>query len=163
MAARRPAQVAGLALVCPLLPGLRDVPEHRVVAGSGEIGDDVFRSYFVIQTPEMLERYERYVAPAAALVDQAALERIGERWALTPDHAPAYAGPTVVVAGRLDSTVGYAAAADLVDHYPHASLAVVDDAGHALPHEQPALLRALLAEWLARVERSGRSHAARRA
>ena len=154
MAARRPAQVAGLALVCPLVPGTRDVPEHRVVAGSGEIGDDVFRSYFVIQTPEMLERYEHYVAPAAALVDQAALERIGERWALTPDHAPAYAGPTVVVAGRLDSTVGYAAATDLVDRYPHASLAVVDDAGHALPHEQPELLRALLAEWLARVERS---------
>ena len=154
MAARRPAHVAGLALVCPLLPGVRDVPEHRVVAGSGEIGGDVFRSYFVIQTPEMLDRYERYVAPAAALVDEAALERIGERWALAPDHAPAYAGPTAVVAGRLDSTVGYAAAADLVDHYPHASLAVVDDAGHALPHEQPELLRALLVEWLARVERS---------
>jgi pimeloyl-ACP methyl ester carboxylesterase len=138
-----------------LLKGVRDVPEHRVVAGSGEIGDDVFRSYFVIQTPEMLERYERLIAPAAALVDQAALERIGERWALTPDHAPVYAGPTVVVAGRLDSTVGYGAAADLASRYPHASLAVVDDAGHALPHEQPELLRALLAEWLARVERSG--------
>jgi len=154
MATKGPAQVHGLALVCPLLPGVRDVPEHRLVAGSGEIGDDVFRSYFVIQTPEMLERYERYVAPAAALVDQAALERIGERWALTPDHAPAYPGPTVVVAGRLDSTVGYAAAIDLVDHYPHASLAVVDAAGHALPHEQPELLRALLGEWLVRVERS---------
>lgn len=154
MAARRPAEVAGLALVCPLLPGLRDVPQHRVVAGSGETGDDVFRSYFVMQTPEMLDRYERYVAPAAALVDEPALERIGERWALTPGHAPVYAGPTVIVAGRLDSTVGYAAAADLVDHYPHASLAVVDDAGHALPHEQPALLRALLGEWLERVERS---------
>ena len=62
--------------------------------------------------------------------------------------------PTVIVAGRLDSTVGYAAATDLLDHYPHASLAVVDDAGHALPHEQPELLRALLTEWLARVERS---------
>jgi pimeloyl-ACP methyl ester carboxylesterase len=154
MAARRPTQVAGLALVCPLLPGLRDVPEHRVVAGSGEIGDDVFRSYFVVQTPEMLDRYERHVAPAAPLVDQAALDRIGERWALTPDHAPPYPGPTVVVAGRLDSTVGYAAATDLLDHYPHASLAVLDDAGHALPHEQPELLRALLAEWLTRVERS---------
>lgn len=157
MAARRPAQVAGLALVCPLLPGVRAVPEHRVVAGSGQIGDDVFRSYFVIQTAEMLERYERYVAPAAALVDQAALKRIGERWTLTPGHAPAYAGPTMVVAGRLDSTVGYAAATDLVDKYPHASLAVVDDAGHALPHEQPDLLRALLGEWLARVERSSKS------
>src|SRR5512132_18935 len=103
----------------------------------------------------MLERYERYVAPGAALVDQPALERIGERWALTPDHASAYPGPTVVVAGRLDSTVGYAAATDLAGHYPYASLAVVDDAGHALPHEQPELLRALVAEWLARVERSG--------
>jgi pimeloyl-ACP methyl ester carboxylesterase len=154
MAARRPAQVAGLALVCPLLPGLRAVPEHRAVAGSAEIVDGVFRNYFVIQTPQMLERYERYVAPAAALVDQAALDRIGERWALTPDHAPAYAGPTVVVAGRLDSTVGYAAAVDLLDHYPHSTLAVVDDAGHALPHEQPELLRALLAEWLACVQRS---------
>jgi pimeloyl-ACP methyl ester carboxylesterase len=153
MAARRPAQVAALALVCPLLPEVRDVPEHRVVVGSAKIGDEVFRSYFVIQSPEMLERYERYVAPGAALVDQAALERIGERWALTSDDAPAYAGPTAVVAGRLDSTVGYAAAADLVDHYPHATLAVVDDAGHALPHEQPEFLRALLAEWLARVER----------
>jgi pimeloyl-ACP methyl ester carboxylesterase len=154
MAARRPAQVAGLALVCPLLPGLRDVPEHRIVVGSGVLGNDDFRSYFVIQTPEMLERYERSVAPAAALVDSAALERIGERWALTPDRAPAYAGPTLLVAGRLDSTVGYAAVTDLLDHYPHASLAVVDDAGHALPHEQPELLGALLAEWLARVERS---------
>jgi len=154
MAAQRQAQVAGLALVCPLLPGVRNVPEHRVVAGSGEIGDEVFRSYFVIQTPEMLERYERYVAPAAPLVDQAALERIGERWALPPGHSSIYAGPTIIVAGRLDSTVGYAAAIDLFDQHPHASLAVVDDAGHALPHEQPELLRALLAEWLARVARS---------
>jgi pimeloyl-ACP methyl ester carboxylesterase len=155
MAARAPTQVAGLALVCPLLPDVRDVPAHRAVAGSGEIGDDEFRSYFVVQTPEMLERHEPYVAPAAALVDQAALERIGERWELASDHAPAYAGPTLVVAGRLDSTVGYRAAADLVDHYPHASLAVLDDTGHALPHEQPDLLRALVADWLVRVDRSG--------
>ncbi|MFJ8014899.1 alpha/beta fold hydrolase [Streptomyces sp. NPDC096339] len=155
MAARRPARVAGLALVCPLLPGPHDVPEHRVVAGSGELGDEVFRGYFVVQTPEMLERYERYVAPAAELVDQAALERIGERWALTPVPAAVYEGPTLIVAGRLDSTVGYAAATELAGHHPHASLAVLDDTGHALPHEQPELLRALLAEWLVRVGRSG--------
>jgi pimeloyl-ACP methyl ester carboxylesterase len=153
MAGRRPGQVAGLALVCPLSPGVRDVPKHRVVARSGEIGDEGFRGYFVVQTPEMLERYERHVAPGAALVDRAALERIGERWTLSPDHAPPYAGPIVIVAGRLDSTVGYAAAIDLAEMFPHASLAVIDDAGHALPHEQPELLRAHLREWLARVER----------
>ena len=155
MARRQAGHVAGLALVCPLLPGLHDVPEHRAVVRSGEIGDDGFRSYFVVQSPEMLERYERYVRPAAALVDRAALERISEHWELAREDGPAYAGPTLIVAGRLDSTVGYATAAGLVDRYPHASLAVVDDAGHALPHEQPDLLRALVAEWLARVERSG--------
>ncbi len=155
MAGRSPGPVAGLALICPLLAGVRDVPEHRVVVGSGDVGDDDFRSYFVVQSPEMLHRYNRYVAPAAALVDEAALERIGARWELAPDHGPAYAGPTLVVAGRLDSTVGYAAAVDLLDHYPNASLAVLDDAGHALPHEQPDLLRALVADWLARVSRSG--------
>jgi pimeloyl-ACP methyl ester carboxylesterase len=68
MAERRPEQVAGLALVCPLLPGVRDVPERRVVAGPGGIGDDAFRSYFVVHTPEMLDRYDRFVVPAAALV-----------------------------------------------------------------------------------------------
>ena len=136
MAAREPGQ----SLVCLLLPGLRD---------------DDFQSYFVVQSPEMLERHERYVRPSAALFDQTALERIGERWALAPGDGPAYAGPTLVVAGRLDSTVGYAAAVDLVDYYLHASLAVVYDAGHALPHEKPDLLRALVAEWLARVARSG--------
>src|SRR4051794_25394673 len=106
MAARRPARVAGLALVRPLLPGVRDIPVHRVVTGSGAIGDDAFRSYFVIQTPKMLERYERHVAPAAALVDEAALERIGERWALTTDPGPAYPGPTLVVAGRPGAAPG---------------------------------------------------------
>lgn len=155
MAARAPGLVAGLALVCPLLPGPRFVPEHRVVAGPGDLGDDDFRRYFVVQTPEMLERYERYVLPAAALVDHAALARIGERWELARDPEQVYAGPTLIVAGRLDSTVGYTAAAELVDDYPHASLAVVDDAGHALPHEQPDLLRALVTEWLARVARIG--------
>lgn len=152
MAAREPERVADLALVCPLLPGLRDVPDQRAVEGSGEIGDETFRSYFVVQTPEMLERYERVVRPAAALVDQAALDRIGERWDLAPGSA--YDGPVLVVAGRLDSTVGYAAAVDLLADHPRASLAVVDDAGHALPHERPDLLRALVAEWLARVERA---------
>ncbi len=150
MAARAPEQVAGLALVCPLLPEVRDIPEHRVIVGSGAIGDDDFQGYFVVQSPAMLERYERYVATGAALVDEAAIERIGQRWEFAPDHGPPYPGPTLVVAGRFDSTVGYAAAADLVDYYPHASLAVLDNAGHALPHEQPELLRALVIDWLAR-------------
>jgi pimeloyl-ACP methyl ester carboxylesterase len=153
IAARRPGWVAGLALVCPLLAGIRDVPAHRAVIPADGLGDEEFRSYFVVQTPEMLDRYQRFVAPAAALVDQAAMERIGERWELSTHQGVPYDGPTLVVAGRQDSTVGYAAAADLLNYYPRATLAVLDGAGHALPHEQPSLLASLLDDWLARVAR----------
>ncbi|KJL32945.1 2-hydroxymuconate semialdehyde hydrolase [Microbacterium azadirachtae] len=153
MAERHPTRVAGLALVCPLLPGIRDVPEHRVVVGSGGLGDEEFRGYFVVQTPEMLERYERFVVPGMELADETAMERIGERWELAPGEGTPFDGPTLVVAGRLDSTVGYAAALDLADRYPHATAAVLDDTGHALPHERPELLRALIQDWLDRVSR----------
>ncbi|WP_309134646.1 alpha/beta hydrolase [Cellulomonas sp.] len=156
MASRRPERVAGLALVCPLLADVRDVPAHRVLVPAPEpIGDDDFRDYFVVHTRAMLDRYERYVAPGAALQDAAAEARIGERWLLT--EGPAYPGPTLVVAGRLDSTVGYAAAVDLLGVHPRASLAVVDGAGHALPHERPEVLGALLGEWLERVQATQRA------
>ena len=38
IAVRRPVQVLGLALLCPLLTGSHDVPEHRLVSGAGNIG-----------------------------------------------------------------------------------------------------------------------------
>ena len=61
--------------------------------------------------------------------------------------------------GRQDSTVGYSRAWELLEQYPRATFAVLDGAGHALPHEQPELLRALVTEWLNRV----REHASREA
>jgi pimeloyl-ACP methyl ester carboxylesterase len=153
IAARRPEQVIGLALVCPVLPGLHDVPPHHVVHSSGPIGSADFRDYFTVQTPDTLDRYERYVQPGARLADESALARIGQRWELTPgsrDEAPILC-PTLVLTGRQDSTVGYARAAELLEQCPHATIAVLDHAGHALPHEQPELLHALVAEWLDRV------------
>ncbi|MTD13558.1 alpha/beta fold hydrolase [Nakamurella sp. YIM 132087] len=153
LACRQPELVAGAALICPLLPGARDVPAHHAVPGGSEIGDDGFRDYFVVHTPEMLERYREFVEPAADLVDQEVMQRIGGKWEITGDLPP-YPGPALLVAGRRDSTVGWAATADLAQQWPGATLAVLDHAGHALPHEQPELLRALIGEWLARVERT---------
>jgi pimeloyl-ACP methyl ester carboxylesterase len=147
-AARHPHRVAGLALVCPLLAGTRDVPPHRPVVAAPDLGDEEFRGYFVVQTPAMLDRYQRFVAPGAALADEGALVRIGARWELAPPDDARYAGPTLLVAGRQDSTVGHAATVDLLGAYPRATLAVLDGAGHALPHEQPALLAELLTGWL---------------
>ena len=153
IARRRPEQVVGLALLCPLLAGIHDVPEHEVVSGSGDLGNAEFRDYFTVQTAETLDSYERYVEPAAGLADESALERIGARWELTtrPQEQGPYRHPTLLVTGRQDSTVGYARAWELLEHFPRATFAVLDRAGHALPHEQPVLIRALVTEWLDRV------------
>ncbi len=154
IAGERSEQVLGLALLCPLLAGSHDVPEHEVVYRLGDIGNAEFRDYFTVQTAETLERYERYVEPSARLADESALARIGERWELTrrSQGEGRYRRPTLLVAGRQDSTVGYARAWELLEHYPRATFAVLDRAGHALPHEQPELLRALVTEWLGRVD-----------
>ena len=153
IAGQRSEQVVGLALLCPLLAGIHDVPQHTVVSGSGGIGDAEFREYFTVQTAETLERYERYVEPAARLADESALARIGERWELTtrPQDESSYRHPTLLVTGRQDSTVGYARAWEVLEHFPRATFAVLDRAGHALPHEQPGLIHALVTEWLDRV------------
>jgi pimeloyl-ACP methyl ester carboxylesterase len=157
IAGQRPAQVVGLALLCPLLAGIHDVPEHEVTLSSGDIGDAEFRDYFTVQTAKTLDRYERYVEPAARLADETALARIGERWELTtrPREGVPYRCPTLLVTGRQDAAVGYSRAWEMLERYPRATFAVLDGAGHALPHEQPELLRALVTEWLDRV----RAHA----
>ena len=152
IAARRSRQVAGLALVCPLMDDVRDVPAHDPVVADADLGDEEFRSYFVVQTPAMYERYERYVVPGARLTDWEAMERIGQHWTFTDSATNPYPGPALIVAGRQDSVVGYASAVDAVTSHPHATVAVIDGAGHALPHEQPGVLDGLLRQWLDRVD-----------
>ena len=165
IANRRPRQVAGLALICPLVGdqgGGDDRPEHVVLHAADDLDVDgtlglemaaVFRDYLVVQTPQTLRRFQETVAPGAELADQAALERMGARWLLrsAPEQGPAYPHPTLILTGRQDASVGYAGAWRLLEHYPRAAFAVLDRAGHGLPHEQPGLLGALLGEWLDRV------------
>jgi pimeloyl-ACP methyl ester carboxylesterase len=154
IAGRRPAQVAGLALLCPLVENPRDLPPHRVLHACVDPAEEgPFRDYFVVQTPQTLERYRQHVAPSAGLADEAGLARIGANWMFgtAPEHGPEYRHPALIVTGRQDSTVGFAGQWDLLAHYPRATFAVLDRAGHALPHEQPGLLEALFTEWLDRV------------
>jgi pimeloyl-ACP methyl ester carboxylesterase len=164
LANRRPRQVAGLALLCPLGDGggEDERPDHLVVHASDGLDPDSalgpelaaeFRGYLVVHTPQTLRRFQETVAPGMALADQAALERMAARWQLStpPEPGPAYANPTLIVAGRQDATVGYARPWRLLEHYPRATFAVLDRAGHGLPHEQAGLLGALVGEWLDRV------------
>ena len=162
IANRRPGQVAGLAVLCSAgdQVGQDELPGHVVLHADGDLDgvldpelDAEYRSYLVVQTPATLRRFQEAVAPGIALVDQAGLERVFQRWRLrdAPEDGPPYPNPTLLLAGRQDATVGYAGLWPLLAHYPRATLAVLDRAGHALPHEQPGLLAALVGEWLDRV------------
>ena len=164
IANRRPRQVAGLALVCTIGEGgsQDERPEHVVLHAAADLDPDAalgpelaaeYRNYLVVQTPATLRRFQETVVPGIELVDRAGLERIFQRWELdtAPEQGPAYTNPTLILAGRQDATVGYAASWRLLEHYPRATFAVLDRAGHGLLHEQVGLATALLAEWLDRI------------
>jgi pimeloyl-ACP methyl ester carboxylesterase len=83
------------------------------------------------------------------------MDRIRKNWALTiaPESGPVYLRPTVILCGRQDSVTGYEDQYPLLPHYPRATYAVLDMAGHNLQLEQPELLAALVREWLGRAFR----------
>ncbi len=164
IANRRSRQVAGLALVCAVGEGggQDERPEHVVLHAAADLDPDAalgsglaaeYRNYLVVQTPATLRRFQETVVPGVELVDRAGLERIFQRWELgtAPEQGPAYTNPTLILAGRQDATVGYAESWRLLEHYPRATFAVLDRAGHGLLHEQVGLATALLAEWLDRI------------
>jgi pimeloyl-ACP methyl ester carboxylesterase len=68
------------------------------------------------------------------------------------DVATPLAAPTLIVAGRQDSVVGYRQAWEIVENYPRATFVVLDRAGHLLEVEQDEVFRVLVGEWLDRVE-----------
>lgn len=167
VAARLPGRVLGLALLCPVAERSANVPGHDVVRQDADAYDELepaqragFEEYFVMRTQATARRYRDHVAPGTAVVDEAALERIFAGWKVDVGSG-AFSAPTLVVAGRRDSVAGFADAAELLERYPHATLAVLEDAGHALMHERPELLAALLGDWLDRAPRGipiGRTH-----
>ena len=158
LAAERPDLVRGLALVCPFFAdGTSKPPEQRALVDEPDAYDELetsdragFEGYFVIRTPATARRYRDAVAPGTTLVDPDALGRIFAQWSLPVESEP-FPRPTLIVAGRRDSTAGYVDAVALLDSYPRATLAVLENAGHALIHEQPEQLSSLLRDWLERL------------
>jgi pimeloyl-ACP methyl ester carboxylesterase len=148
--------VVGLALFCPLADATGAVPEHRAVRQDPDAYDELdpadregFDEYFVVRTRTTARRYRDHVVPGTTLVDEEALGRIFSDWAVDLGST-SFSAPTLIVAGRRDATVGYVDAVGLLERYPHATLAVVEGAGHALMHERPELIAPLVHDWIDR-------------
>lgn len=157
VAARHPEQVAGLALVSPFVRDLEGAP-HRVVEDDGaadDVDDDVrgdYVGYFQVRTAETRERFERIVRPVLGRYDGETVESIMSNDGLDPDpDAAPFGGPAAIMAGRDDTLVGWRAQRALVDLHPRGTFVIAADAGHALLHERPDLVRAVIDDWLDRV------------
>jgi pimeloyl-ACP methyl ester carboxylesterase len=162
VAAARRDRCVGLALLCPLVDQSGHLPDQEVVRVEGDPYAELapadvagFDEYFVIRTPQLARRYRDSVVPGIRLVDEAGLERIFARWTFSrdPEERGPFAYPALIVAGRQDSSVGFAGALNLLQHYPRATFAILDGAGHALLHERADLLAVFVTDWLERVRR----------
>ena len=164
IAARHPHQAQGIALICALTPDAMTPEPHEIVLTDGDpyaIIDpahvDEYRGYFVAHTTETALRFNDAVVPALGRFDDATVARVMEHWELPtdPDGAP-FAGETLILTGRHDSTVGFREQFKLVDSYPRATYVVASGAGHTLPHERPDLVAAVLGDWLQRLPTESR-------
>jgi pimeloyl-ACP methyl ester carboxylesterase len=161
----------GLMINVPVVqtdPQKQNLPKHRVVhqdadflaALTPEEQTDL-PGIFVAQSMEVLETMRSLFAPAGVIADHNFLGRLQSNYAFSFDvdvlREP-FSAPALFLTGRFDHWCGYREAYQLLDNYPRATFAVLDRAGHGLAMEQKHLFRALVGEWLDRVEEYSRQN-----
>lgn len=161
VARRAPERVAGLLLVCS---GVRIDPADRTLPPSppdpppgwldGVRPDlaDHLATALGHRTAAVAAQVDTVVA-GALTGDDDFLDRLrpaGYRLS-DEDSAAWYAGPAALLCGRQDLVAGYVDQVAALERYPDGAYAVVPEAGHYLPFEQPAAFRDLVGHWLARL------------
>lgn len=161
---RRSGQLDGLMLNVPAIAPEADksqLPQHRVLHSDEDFlsaltpGEETVRDVVVAQSMPVLEAFRASIAPGIAIADHPFLERLSQNYSFTfnvDQLAEPLAAPTLILTGRFDPWCGYKDAYQILDNYPRGTFAVLDRAGHGLAHEQEVLFRALVSEWLDRVE-----------
>jgi pimeloyl-ACP methyl ester carboxylesterase len=140
----------------PLIHGFHSLSTTPAVVASLTEDERPWLGVSVVQVPETLEFFRAWAMPGRRIANFAFLERLDAGPDLSiaiagPLPAP-FPGPTLILAGRQDNVSGWADAIPLLDSFPRATYAVLDRAGHAVPAEQNVLFRALVEEWLDRLE-----------
>lgn len=164
VAATRGGQVRGLALLAPAVDTdseRRTTPSATVIERDDallrELDDDdadYFKAVGVRLTRDVWENFDRYCLPGLKAADADAMKRLEDDYDLpeTPERqAPAFERPALIVTGRQDHVVGYVDQFRLLDHYPRATYAVLDEAGHNVHLEAPASTAALVTAWMREV------------
>ena len=160
-----PDRLRGAALLVPDVPaadGSRDLPAPVTLFPDGSIFDDLapdeewIPAALPVHERRMLDGIREHDMPAYRVADYGFLARLEANYLLTGPagrSGPPFERPSLILAGRQDARVGFRGAWSLVDELPRATFAVLDLAGHHLGRiECPELFRALVGDWLGRLE-----------
>lgn len=129
--------------------------DPELIASLGENGED-YAQMAVMQTAKHAAAFESYVQPGLEVADRDALHRISSQYSLEQEpedaHPEAFTQPSLFITGKQDQIVGYQDAWNRLEHYPRASFAVLDAAGHNVHLERQLLVEALIRDWLNRID-----------
>lgn len=164
---RRSALIDGLLLTAPVVEPdrlKRKLPAHLILVEDPAILSEIdpnlvkdFQGFAVVQSKKFLDYIKTNIYPAVEIADHNFLERLWDHYAfsLNVDKlSEPFTKPTLIITGRQDSSCGYIDAWGILESYPRGTFVVLDRAGHGLEVEQESLFRALVSEWLDRVEES---------
>jgi len=164
---KRSKFIDGILFICPLIipePEKRELPKDfmilikdpELISSLSPSDADELKESLVIQSKDTWERYRDEVFSGVKIADQSFLDKI------FPDHykfsfevdqlLEIYDKPTLFLLGRQDKTVGYRDAWEIIENYPSATFAILDQAGHNLQIEKAKLFNSLVIEWLDRIE-----------
>jgi pimeloyl-ACP methyl ester carboxylesterase len=167
--ARRPDRFGGAALICPMVVAdraARNRPDHVVIKAQPGLLDAAepeavaaFREDAVIEDAATWRFFQAAIGPAIRAADPDSVRRIEAHYAFERIDLSrsSFDKPTLIVAGRQDSTVGYRDAWRILDRYPRATFVVLDGAGHNAHVERLDVVLRLLADWLARADDEDRA------
>jgi pimeloyl-ACP methyl ester carboxylesterase len=169
VAARLRSRIAGLLLRVPCifaedarrtLPPFQALVADDAFMASLDADDRAYLGDLLIQTPayaqSLKHKRDAVVEPAIRATAPIANEirTDPKRYGFSFDLSEAektFDEPTLIIAGRRDTTVGYRDAWSILDSYPRATFVALDRADHGWPMETPNLLPALIDDWLARI------------
>lgn len=161
---KRPSSVNGLLLICSIAQydgpegngGQYQVLEKDVALLDSLTKED--RNYFegkginTLHNKRVWERFKSEILPGLKMADHSFLENCREPFSFNVDALEKpYLKPTLMLAGRQDSIVGYRGLWKLLDLYPRASLVLLDRAAHNLQIEQDNLFTETVKEWIDRI------------
>ena len=160
----RREQMDGMMLVVPLVeldPAKSKLPSREVLVhdpnfiAALQADEQRVLQVAVVQGHAYLEGFRSAIKPGLAIADHDFIRRVaaGGGFSFEVDKlTEPFPAPALILTGRQDAMCGYREAWSLLDNFPRGSFAVLDRAGHGLSFEQNALFRALVSEWLDRVE-----------